>query len=167
MSTCVSTGLSWKILKNLEIHWYSYYDFFTLELLLSLLALNLIQNWYTGTSNHGKCFSMFFNFLRFFWNPIIFFGFHRLQDSKNRISWIREQLKNFEKIIFKFSIRKSFYKPSFRFCQGPLVFPQDFHEEYWKTLKYVDIRISWIVLRNSWKYQKWILRAPETSLTKF
>ena len=96
-------------------------------------VLTLTDTWYTGTLNYGKCFASFLNFLRLFWNPKIFFGFHRLEDSKNRISWIREHLQNFEKIIFQFSMRKSSCKPSFRFFQRLIVFPQDFHEKYWKT----------------------------------
>ena len=185
--------------------------------------LKFTKNCYTGTFNHEKCFASFFDVLRFFWNPKIFLGFNRLEDSKNRISWISEQRKKFLKIIFEFSIRKRSYKPKFWFFQCLLVFPQDFHEKYWKTLKYIDIRIfmkyfvnhlqvnwesktwsvryprhvelifdifekicivpksSWnpnfngfqiyfmlyIVLRNFWKCQKWILHAPETLLIKF
>ena len=127
MSTCVSTGRPWKILKNLEIRWYSHYDFFTLELVLFLYVLKLTENSYTGTLNYGQCFAIFFQFLRFFWNPKIFFGFHRLEYSKNRISGISEFQKNFEKKSFRFSLQKRSYKPNVRFFRGLLVFPQDFH----------------------------------------
>ena len=103
-SSSVSIWLSGEIFQNLEFCWYSSPS---KSMWNYMQAFKLTENWYTSTLNHGKCFVIFFEFFASFLESENIFGFHRLEGSKNRMSWIREQLKNFEKLILEFPIRKS------------------------------------------------------------
>ena len=105
----------------------------------------MIQNWYTGTSNHGKCFSMFFNFLRFFLNPKIFFVFHRLEDSKNRISWIRSSWKILKKIILNSPYERVPNNQVLDFSKVYLCFHRTFMkniEKLWNTSIFVFLNCA-------------------------
>ena len=109
--------------------------------------LEYTQIWYTITFDHGEFFRDIFEFLRFFWNPIWFFGFHFTKNSKNRISWFSKCSKKSEKFIFEFYTQMRSYKPILRRFLALLVFPQGFQVNYWNILKCADIVHS----QNRWK----------------